>query len=82
MYKITGERSSPEEGHKVTLEDEYGGSYTLEVDDKCVVLRNNNDGKLATHFFREAVEAIKLLTGFECKECEIKDGQLSTEVQE
>ena len=46
---------------KVLLEDEYGGSYTLKYDDKCIVLTNNKTKKLATHFFMEAIDAIKMI---------------------
>lgn len=44
---------------EVLLEDENGGSYTVKKDDKCVVLINNANNEYATHFFAEAVEAIK-----------------------
>jgi len=44
----------------VGLEDEYGGRAKIVIDDHCLVLFvDTGDGfKPATHWFREAVDAI------------------------
>ena len=44
----------------VSLEDEYGGKALIVEDDHCLVLKLDiGEGyKTATHWFREAVEAI------------------------
>ena len=44
----------------VALEDEYGGKALITKDDHCLVLKLSigNGYKNATHWFREAVEAI------------------------
>lgn len=49
-----------------TLEDGYGGVYHIAMDDGCYVLYGERDGvsRLATHWFPEAVEALKGLTHY------------------
>ena len=44
----------------VSLEDEYGGRAKIVKDDHCLVLLVDagNGFKLATHWFKEAVEAM------------------------
>lgn len=50
---------------KATLKDEYGGIVHIATDDHCYVLykRYMSDGKCRgiTHWFKEAVEALKTL---------------------
>ncbi len=56
MYKVV----EPEDGVLVALSDEYGGRANIVKDDHCLVLYVDvgNGFKPATHWFREAVEAI------------------------
>lgn len=47
-----------------TLKDEHGGISQIAIDDHCYVLYNGSDDRpfvAVKHWFKEAVEALKLL---------------------